>query len=117
MELNLGAKIWLWIVFVLNCIVLVRALVATMGVMMYVTTFIAVILILCLVVEVAMIAGVGILLFRAEKRGFYIILVSQVVGVVLNLLAGTFGIRTIVGAVVCPLITYLFLVNQWEELE
>lgn len=116
MKLNTGAKVWLWIVFVLNIIAFAMAIIGVAALTAIAGPIVLVATILSLVAEVVLIVGVAMLLFSGKKIGFYLMVACAVAGLILNLIAGEAIARSIVSAVLCPLITYLLIKNQWNEL-
>jgi len=108
------AKFWLWFVFIVNCIVLVLGLIGVpasllLGPLMFVATLISEIL------EVVLIVGVVMLLFKKKKIGFFIMCGCQVVNIILGFILGN-GIRTIASAVISVLILYFAIKNYWDQL-
>lgn len=108
MQLNSGAKIWLWFALVVNAISFVVSIPAAMlvGGSYY----------LLLVLEIGMITGVSILLFTKKKLGYFVCCGCGVITFILNLILGVNIISAVWGLVGFPLITYLVLKNQWKEL-
>lgn len=116
MQLNSGAKVWLWIIFVLNIVSVALTAVGLPGVMLLFDLKTLLVSILGVVLSVIVIVGIGILLFRQKKIGFYLICTCAVAGLIVNIIIGNGIIWSAISAVVSPLITYLFLKSQWEEL-
>lgn len=103
-----GAKVWLWIVLVINVLscLPVFALIALMP--LYAIAVI--------VLELILIVGVVLLLFKQQKLGFYILCASSVLSAIFNVMLGTNIIRAVLSAVLFPLITYLIIKSSWNEL-
>lgn len=116
MTWNTGAKVWLWIVFVLNIIAFVFAAIGVIGLTALLGPLVLVATLLSLVVEVILIVGVAMLLFKGKKIGFYLLVACAVIGLILNLISGAAIVKSIISAVVMPLITYLLIKKQWDEL-
>lgn len=108
MQLNSGTKVWLWIVLVINVLSFVRSI----------PTYISFggILYLSMILQLALIAGIALLLFAQKKIGFFLCCACALVAFILNVILGVNIIVAIVSAVVMPTITFLFLKNQWNEL-
>lgn len=116
MQLNTGARVWLWIVFVLNIVGCVLAAIGSLGLLAVAGLGTFIITLISIAINVVLIIGVALMLFNSQKSGFYLMCGCAAVGLVLNLILGTGLIRAIIGAIVCPLITYLFLREQWNEM-
>lgn len=116
MQLNTGAKVWLWIVFVLNIITCVLAIVGSIGVLALLGPGMFIATLASIAAEIVLILGVAMLLFKGKKVGFYLLCACAVIGLVLNLITGAGIVQSILGAVLFPLITYLLIKNQWYEL-
>ena len=97
--MNTGLKVWLWIVFVINII---------SGVMM---------IPLMLIAEVLIIVGAGLILFAQKKVGFYLMIACAAIGLVINIFGGVGVVKSIISAVLCPLITYLFMQKDWDSFQ
>lgn len=108
MQWGTGAKVWLWIVLILNvlsCIPVLALIVLS-----------PVIAIITLVLEIILIAGVVLLLFKQQKMGFYLLCACSVLSAIFNIVSGTGIIRAVISAVLFPLITYLVIKSNWDEL-
>ncbi len=108
------AKFWLWFVFIVNCIVLVLGLIGIpasllLGPLMTVVTIVSEIL------EIVLIVGIVLLLFKKKKVGFYIMCGCQVVNIILGFIIGS-GVRTICSAVISILILFFAIKNYWDQL-
>lgn len=104
--MNTGLKVWLWIVFVINII---------SGVMMIPLMLIQPLLIVSLIAEVLIIVGAGLILFAQKKVGFYLMIACVAIGLVINIFGGVGVAKSIISAVLCPLITYLFMQKDWDS--
>ena len=104
--MNTGLKVWLWIVFVINII---------SGVMMIPLMLIQPLLIVSLIAEVLIIVGAGLILFAQKKVGFYLMIACAAIGLVINIFGGVGVVKSIISAVLCPLITYLFMQKDWDS--
>lgn len=108
MQWSDGARIWLWIVLVLNVLSCVSVFL--------VITVVPVLAIINIVLEIVLMAGVAMLLFKQRKIGFYILCACSIITGILNIVLGVNIIRAVLSAVLFPLITYLFIKNNWNEL-
>lgn len=115
MKLNTGAQIWLWIVFVINIISFAISIINVEG-LTELTGALLFLVLISVVAQVTLIVGIALLLFGSKKVGFYMIVACAVVAFVLNMMIGTAIVRAIINAVGVPLITYLFIQKQWDEL-
>ena len=124
-KLGTGLQVWLWIIFVLNIITALGALAAVVGsAALGVGPVYTVLCVVSFLLEIVLIVGIAMLLFKSKKVGFYMICGAAVIGFVVNLI--TYGLvsgltainigRAVVGLVVCPLVTYLFAKNDWDYL-
>lgn len=102
-----GLKVWLWIIFVLKIIV------ATFGVFSILGSPLSGILTVACAVVFAI--GVGIMLFKQQKLGFYLLCGSQAVMLVGDIVVGANIVIAIIGALVLPLITWLLLKGDWDS--
>ena len=96
--MNTGLKVWLWIVFVINII---------SGVMM----------IPLMLIQPLLIVGAGLILFAQKKVGFYLMIACAAIGLVINIFGGVGVVKSIISAVLCPLITYLFMQKDWDSFQ
>lgn len=128
--LSTGLKVWLWIIFVIN---IVSALVmvagvagsAALGSVLGLGAIYTVLCVVSLILEIVLIAGLAMLLFKSKKMGFYLICAAAGIGFVVNMITyGVIGsltaanvVRAIISMVLCPLITYLFAKNDWDYLK
>ena len=114
-KLGTGLQVWLWIIFVLNIITALGALAAVVGsAALGVGPVYTVLCVVSFLLEIVLIVGIAMLLFKSKKVGFYMICGAAVIGFVVNLI--TYGLvsgltainigRAVVGLVVCPLVTY-----------
>ncbi len=116
MELNTGAKVWLWIIFVINIITLVVSIPTILtGITLLGPTY-TLLSVISIVVSCVFVAGIAVLLFGHKKVGFYLMVVAAVASLILNIALGTNIVRAIISAVLCPLITYFVIKSQWDEL-
>ena len=124
-KLGTGLQVWLWIIFVLNIITALGALAAVVGsAALGVGPVYTVLCVVSFLLEIVLIVGIAMLLFKSKKVGFYMICGAAVIGFVVNLI--TYGLvsgltainigRAVVGVVVCPLVTYLLAKNDWDYL-
>lgn len=124
-KLGTGLQVWLWIIFVLNIITALGALAAVVGsAALGVGPVYTVLCVVSFLLEIVLIVGIAMLLFKSKKVGFYMICGAAVIGFVVNLI--TYGLvsgltainigRAVVGLVVCPLVTYLLAKNDWDYL-
>ena len=124
-NLGTGLQVWLWIIFVLNIITALGALAAVVGsAALGVGPVYTVLCVVSFLLEIVLIVGIAMLLFKSKKVGFYMICGAAVIGFVVNLI--TYGLvsgltainigRAVVGLVVCPLVTYLLAKNDWDYL-
>ncbi len=108
MQLNTGAKIWLWLALVVNVFTLFsnyRTITLIGGVGYFI-----------LVLQLVLIAGIAVMLFARKKIGYFICCGCGIVTFILNLTLGVNILLAIWGLVAFPVITFLFLKSQWNEL-
>lgn len=109
-----GAKVWLWLVLVLNAI---SALTSIMTIAASPLTGI-----LSVLAGALAAVGAAVLMFKMTKMGFYIICGGAVCGMIGSIitsatLLGAAGIvGSVVGAVLMPLITFFVIKSKWNEL-
>ncbi|RHV59790.1 hypothetical protein [Roseburia sp. OM04-10AA] len=72
-------------------------------------------LIVSLIAEVLIIVGAGLILFAQKKVGFYLMIACAAIGLVINIFGGVGVVKSIISAVLCPLITYLFMQKDWDS--
>ncbi len=127
--LSTGLKVWLWIVFVVNIISAIGALVSIFGAAAISAAYglgagYTILCVLSFLLEIALLVGVAMMLFKQKKLGFYIICGTAVAVFILNLVtygmlgaltAGNF-VRALIYLIVSPLITYLFARADWDKL-
>ena len=106
--LSSGAKGWLWFLFIVNIIGGVFTLIG-----LFFTGFSG---LFSLISSLLLIAGVAIMLFQQRKLGFYLMCAAAALSFLINLINGTGIIAAALGAVLCPLITYLVLKNCWDQM-
>lgn len=109
MKLNTGAKVWLWIWFVLAILSCIGCVITMLlgGEM--------IIELLSIANNIVMLIGIILLLFRQKKVGFYLICAMAAVNIIVNIISG-YGIIVSLCGAIGPIITYLFLRKQWNEL-
>ncbi len=107
-------KFWLWFCFIVNIIVLVIYLISVVG-SLALGGLGLVLILLCIVAEVAIITGLSMLLFKKKKIGFYITCGTAVFNCILNIANGN-AVQGIFSAVVSTLILYLAIKNNWDQL-
>lgn len=103
-----GAKVWLWLVLILNAISCI-----TLFPLLLIVPVAAAI---SIVLELALIAGVVMLLFKRKKIGFYMLCGCALLSMITNIIAGTGIIRAIASTVLLPTITFLVIRDQWNDL-
>lgn len=128
--LNTGLKVWLWIIFVINIIAAVAALITVFGAAAVSATLglgagYTVLCLLSLILEVALVVGIAMMLFAQKKLGFYLLCATAVVAFVVNLI--TYGmlsaltpvniVRAVVSMILFPLVTYLLAKKDWDNLK
>ena len=101
-----GFKIWLWFLLVVNIVA------ALSGLLVIGSNF--VVGIYTLIVGLVAVAGAAIMLFQYKKLGFYVMLVTDVVGFAFNMLNGTGFVVALLSACIRPLITYYFITKNGE---
>ena len=99
-------QVWLWIVLVFNAIG---------GVMAIVSSLLIPLMWIVVVAEVLVVAGAAMLLFPRKKAGFYLICAGAAVSLIINVIAGGDIVRSVVSAVIMPLIIWLLIKNTWYE--
>ncbi len=102
-----GLKVWLWIVFVLNVIGCVLSVAGILVSPIWGT--------LALATSIVFTVGVGIILFKQQKLGLWLMCGAQVVGLILSIITGGNIVTALVQAVLAPLITYLFMRPDWDS--
>ncbi len=108
MQWGTGAKVWLWIVLVLNaisCVTLIPLLLV-----------VPVAAAISIVLELVLIVGVVMLLFKRKKIGFYMLCACALLTMISNIIAGTGIIRAVASSVLLPVITFLVIRDQWNDL-
>lgn len=128
--LNTGLKVWLWIIFVINIISAVVMALGVVGSAALGSAFglgpvYTVLCVASLILEIVLIVGLAMLLFKSKKMGFYLICAAAGVGFVVNMI--TYGVtggltaanivRAVISMVLCPLITYLLAKKDWDYLK
>lgn len=108
MQWGTGAKVWLWLMLVVNALSCLGAL-ALFAV-------IPALAIITLALEILMVVGVVLLLFGRRKLGYYLLCTCAVLAMISNIYWGTNIIRAVATAVVMPFVTYLVIKDQWNEL-
>ncbi len=108
MKLNTGAKIWLWFCLIVNIV--------TLFINIPIAGLYGGIAYLLLVVGIGVIVGIAILLFAKKKLGYFVCCGCGVVTFIVNLLLGVNIFTAVWGLVGFPLITFLVLKSQWNEL-
>lgn len=101
--MSTAAKVWLWIVLILNALSFVGNV--------FTLAFLGA------VVNGLLVGGAVFLLFKRQKVGFYAICAGAVIGLVVNVISGSGIIGAVVSAVLNPLITYLFLKKDFDTLQ
>ena len=116
------AKFWLWFVFIVNIIALVISVLGLVGSVVLGPAFIAIMLV-TVILEVAIIVGVSMLLFKKKKVGFFIICGCQVCNIILSFVLGAMqgnaigsGVKTIASAIISVLILYFAIKSYWDQL-
>ena len=73
-KLGTGLQVWLWIIFVLNIITALGALAAVVGsAALGVGPVYTVLCVVSFLLEIVLIVGIAMLLFKSKKVGFYMI--------------------------------------------
>ena len=86
-KLGTGLQVWLWIIFVLNIITALGALAAVVGsAALGVGPVYTVLCVVSFLLEIVLIVGIAMLLFKSKKVGFYMICGAAVIGFVVNLI-------------------------------
>jgi hypothetical protein len=65
----------------------------------------------------SIIVGAGLILFAQKKVGFYLMIACAAIGLVINIFGGVGVVKSIISAVLCPLITYLFMQKDWDSFQ
>ncbi|MGN0352093.1 MAG: hypothetical protein ACI4ES_10610 [Roseburia sp.] len=119
-KLSTGLTVWLWIIFVINVIVGLLAILTTIGASAVAATlglgggYIG-LCVVSLVLEVVVIVGLAMMLFGHKKAGFFVLVAAAVIGLVVNIITynmlGTLTagniVKSLISAVVVPLVTFL----------
>ena len=123
-ELSTGLTVWLWIIFVINIIVALGAVLTTIGASAVgLGAGYTVVCALSVVLEIILIVGIAMMLFAHKKVGFFIIIAAAVLGLVVNVItykmldAFTAAniVKSVLSAVIAPLIVYLFAKKDIEN--
>ena len=123
-KLATGLTVWLWIVFIINIITTLLAVVGTIGASaLGLGGAYVVVCALSVVLEIVLIVGIAMMLFAHKKAGFFVVVTAAVLGLVVNLvtynIAGTFTganiVKSIISAIVAPLIIYLLAKKDMEN--
>lgn len=105
--LKTHAKVWLWIVFIVNIL----------GALAYLRLLTEYpILGFSSVMSLLVAAAIGILLFKRMKLGFYIFCGLSVIIFFLNVYRHANFILALFGMLASPIITYLFIKSSWDFL-
>ena len=79
-KLGTGLQVWLWIIFVLNIITALGALAAVVGsAALGVGPVYTVLCVVSFLLEIVLIVGIAMLLFKSKKVGFYMICGAAVI--------------------------------------
>lgn len=123
-KLATGLTVWLWIVFIINIITTLLAVVGTIGASaLGLGGAYVVVCVLSVILEIVLIVGVAMMLFAHKKAGFFVVVAAAVLGLVVNLvtynMTGDFTganiAKSIISAVVAPLIIYLLAKKDMEN--
>ena len=123
-KLSTGLTVWLWIIFVINIIVALGAVLTTIGASAVgLGAGYTVVCALSVVLEIILIVGIAMMLFAHKKVGFFIIIAAAVLGLVANVItykmldAFTAAniVKSVLSAVIAPLIVYLFAKKDIEN--
>ncbi len=129
-KLGTGLQVWLWIIFVINILTAVTTALAVVGSAaigsaLGLGTVYTILCVVSLLLEIVLIVGIAMLLFKSKKVGFYMICAAAGAGFIVNMI--TYGVmasltagnivRAILSLVICPLVTYLLAKNDWEYLD
>ena len=123
-KLSTGLTVWLWIIFVINIIVALGAVLTTIGASAVgLGAGYTVVCSLSVVLEIILIVGIAMMLFAHKKVGFFIIIAAAVLGLVVNVItykmldAFTAAniVKSVLSAVIAPLIVYLFAKKDIEN--
>lgn len=105
--MNKGLKIWLWIILVLNSIVILGNIVASLA---NPIGFVYVAL------NVVLIVGIALLLFQQKKLGLFLYVGITFIVSILNIVLLKYSIiYSIFTAIFTPAITYLLMRPTWDE--
>jgi len=100
-----GLRIWLWVILVLNVI----GIIGSVG-----TALLIPIAWVSVLLSVLIIAGISLLLFKQKRVGYYMVIGAALLGLIVNVAVGVNIIYAVFAAVCMPLITWLFLRNNWS---
>ncbi len=106
--MSTGLKVWLWVVLVLNAI---TALLCIPVALLVPLAWVSVIL------EAILLVGVCMILFKRKKMGFYVLIGSSVLNLIVNIVIGESIVKSIISAVLFPLITYALMRSTWDQFE
>ena len=67
--------------------------------------------------EILVVAGAAVLLFSRKKMGFYLICWGAAVGMIVSIVLGQNLVRSVVSAIIMPLIIWLLIKNTWYEFQ
>ncbi len=106
--MSTGLKVWLWIVLVLNAII---------GLLCIPLALLVPVLWVSVILEVILIVGVCMLLFKQKKMGFYILIGTSVLNLIINVVGGQGIVKSLISAILFPLITYALMRSSWDQFE
>ena len=123
-KLGTGLTVWLWIVFIINIITALLAVVGTLGASaLGLGAGYTVLCALSVLLEIVLIVGVAMMLFARKKVGFFVVVAAAVLGLVVNLItysmtgsltAGNI-VRSLLSAVIMPAIIYALAKKDMEN--
>ena len=96
-----GCKIWLWFLFIVNILSAISAL--------RTLVLLPLLGVLTLILEAALLTGIGMLLFQQKRAGFSVMIVTVIATLIINLALGGNFIVSILSAIIAPAITYHFI--------
>lgn len=103
-----GLKGWLWFVLIVNVL---SGLGAIPTALVFPLAWISVLL------EVLIVVGTVLLLFKQKKMGYYLILAAAILGLIVNVAIGSNVILAVISAVIMPGIIWLLMKNTWDQFE
>lgn len=98
-------KVWLWLIFIVNILTAFSYLRMALRSPLYWAYVLS---------EVCLVVAAYLMLFQQKKLGFYIFCAIAFIVFFLNISQGVMIVFALLGAVLGPVITYLFMKSSWD---